>query len=455
MSLLPPTLSAPTPAPTANASQASSASSSRGDEAGQADSESFGDVLSRSLAASGEAPAKAAGKPAASVPARRAADDKKSDVPEAVNTAALLFVPLETRIAKAAGTDSVTAAAAAGGNAATPLAAAAEPSTAAAPAADAAANDAALSGDAEAAAPQALLASGVPVAPATPAKSREVQSAALASANDEAAIDLPAAKAMAPAAASDAGQARQFSAHDERPGDEAREVPGADTRVEQKPGAVKAPAMVAADDAADPAAASVTVASAPATAGQVSAADAPAAGPGFTISAAAPAQSHALASSQPAAPVPSQAALTPEVGSGDWGQALGRQMLHMGKAGEQVAELQLNPPGLGPLKVTLSLNDNQVQALFVSAHASVRTAVEAALPQLRSTLADNGISLGDTSVNSGSQQQPAFAQGQDGRPGQSGAQNPRAQPGYLPADAVPAPTAAAPVRPRGKVDTYA
>jgi flagellar hook-length control protein FliK len=92
----------------------------------------------------------------------------------------------------------------------------------------------------------------------------------------------------------------------------------------------------------------------------------------------------------------------------------------------------------------------------VSAHSSVRAAVEAALPQLRGTLADNGISLGDTSVNSGSQQQPAFAQGQDGRPGQPGAQNPRTQPGYLTADAAaPAPTAAAPLHPRGKVDTYA
>ena len=467
MSLLPPTLSAPAPAPvpTGNASSASStssAASSRGDEAGQGDGESFGDVLSRSLAASGEAPAKAGGKPAASVPVKRTADDKKSDTPEAVTTAALLFVPLETRIAKAAGAEAGTVAAA-GGSATTPLSAtaAAEASTAVAPAAAIAANDATLSGDTEAAAPQTLLASGLPVAPATPAtlaKSREAQSAALASANDEAAIDLPAAKAMAPAAASDADQARQFSAHDERPGDEARELVGTDTRVEQKPGAPKAATMAAANDAADPASANVTAASAPAAAGQASAADATSTAPGFTVSATAtPANNHALASSQPAAPLPSQAALTPEVGGGEWGQALGRQMLHMGKAGEQVAELQLNPPGLGPLKVTLSMNDNQVQAMFVSAHASVRAAVEAALPQLRGTLADNGISLGDTSVNSGSQQQqPAFAQGQDGRPGQPGAQNPRTQPGYLTADAAaPAPTAAAPAHPRGKVDTYA
>lgn len=113
-------------------------------------------------------------------------------------------------------------------------------------------------------------------------------------------------------------------------------------------------------------------------------------------------------------------ALAPEVGSGEWGKALGQQMIHMGKGGEQVAELQLNPPGLGPLKITLSMNDQQIQAMFVSAHSSVRAAVEAALPQLRSTLADSGISLGNTSVNSGSQQQAAFAEGQNGQSGQRG-----------------------------------
>nr|MDP2191521.1 flagellar hook-length control protein FliK [Rhodoferax sp.] len=111
--------------------------------------------------------------------------------------------------------------------------------------------------------------------------------------------------------------------------------------------------------------------------------------------------------------------LSPEVGSSEWGKALGQQVVQMGKAGHQVAELQLNPPGLGPLKVTLSMNDNQIQALFVSAHSSVRAAVEAALPQLRATLADSGISLGNTSVSAGSQQQQtAFAHSQNGQPDQ-------------------------------------
>jgi flagellar hook-length control protein FliK len=73
-------------------------------------------------------------------------------------------------------------------------------------------------------------------------------------------------------------------------------------------------------------------------------------------------------------------------------------MLRMNAAGAQVAELNLNPAGLGPLKVTLSMGDNQAQAMFVSAHESVRKAVEAALPQLRASLAEQGISLGQASV---------------------------------------------------------
>ena len=70
-----------------------------------------------------------------------------------------------------------------------------------------------------------------------------------------------------------------------------------------------------------------------------------------------------------AAPLPtagaSAPALAPEVGNSEWGKALGQQVVQMGTAGHQVAELQLNPPGLGPLKITLSMNDHQLQAMFV------------------------------------------------------------------------------------------
>lgn len=123
-----------------------------------------------------------------------------------------------------------------------------------------------------------------------------------------------------------------------------------------------------------------------------------------------------VAASNTAASMTSSLLLTPEVGSKEWDKALGQQVVQLGKAGHQITELQLNPPGLGPLKVTLELNHDQMQVMFVSAHASVRAAVEAAVPQLRASLADSGISLGNTSVSSESQAQTAFAQHQNPAP---------------------------------------
>jgi len=122
---------------------------------------------------------------------------------------------------------------------------------------------------------------------------------------------------------------------------------------------------------------------------------------------------------QQAAAAPVSLPLTPPVGSNEWGDALGKQVVWMGNANHQVAELQLNPAGLGPLKITLTINNHQAEALFVSAHPAVRAAVEAALPQLRTNLADNGISLGNTSVNADTQQQSAFAQDQASQSSQS------------------------------------
>ncbi|MET3440777.1 flagellar hook-length control protein FliK [Variovorax paradoxus] len=154
--------------------------------------------------------------------------------------------------------------------------------------------------------------------------------------------------------------------------------------------------------------------------------------------------------------------VAPPVGSDEWGQAVGHQMLRMNAAGAQVAELNLNPAGLGPLKVTLSIGDNQAQAMFVSAHESVRKAVEAALPQLRASLAEQGISLGQTSVGAEAHR---FA-GQDGAFGQQAQQQGSARQPQYPApgraEAVAAadplhgnPPPAAHRTPSAGVDTFA
>ncbi|MDT8893219.1 flagellar hook-length control protein FliK [Halomonas sp. I1] len=100
-----------------------------------------------------------------------------------------------------------------------------------------------------------------------------------------------------------------------------------------------------------------------------------------------------------AATTPVQASLTAPVGSQDWTQQLGRQLLRFSQgSGEQRIEMRLHPAELGPLSVSLKIGDQGAHAQFLSAHAPVRQALEQAIPQLREALAEQGITLGETSV---------------------------------------------------------
>lgn len=126
------------------------------------------------------------------------------------------------------------------------------------------------------------------------------------------------------------------------------------------------------------------------------------------------------------APAPA-AAIEARVGERGWDQGLGDKMVWMAGQKQQVAELHLNPPDLGPLKIKLTLSHEHASAQFVSAHAQVREAIEAAMPRLREMLADSGITLGNTSVGTDAfreqaqpQQEPrAYA----GRPGATAAES--------------------------------
>ncbi|MCO4861169.1 flagellar hook-length control protein FliK [Cupriavidus sp. WGlv3] len=161
-----------------------------------------------------------------------------------------------------------------------------------------------------------------------------------------------------------------------------------------------------------------------------------------------------------AAAAASRPVVAPPLYDSQWPQALGQQMIRLGTQGQQSAELQLNPPDLGPLKVVLNVVNDQAQAQFVSPHQAVRAAVEAALPHLRTALSENGIQLGHTSVgadgfasqagNGNGQQQQAPGHGR----GQAGIG------GTAVAAAEPGPGASAAARParvlgRGEIDTFA
>lgn len=118
----------------------------------------------------------------------------------------------------------------------------------------------------------------------------------------------------------------------------------------------------------------------------------------------------AATTSSPAASLPA-ASLSAPLGSSDWQQGLGQQLIGLHQRGGQQIELHLHPAELGPLSISLKLGDNAAHAHFLAAHPQVRAAIEQALPQLREALAEQGITLGETSVGEQRQQQ---AQGEPG-----------------------------------------
>ena len=134
---------------------------------------------------------------------------------------------------------------------------------------------------------------------------------------------------------------------------------------------------------------------------------------GFTLNS----SSNPLAMAQSAqpytpAPSPTAATLATPFMSPAWSQQLSQQLVQISqRGGDQHVQMQLNPAELGPLSISLKFSEQGAQAHFLSAHAQVRQVLEQAIPQLREALAEQGISLGETSV--GEQRDPndqAFAQ---------------------------------------------
>ncbi|MGL6308395.1 flagellar hook-length control protein FliK [Aeromonas veronii] len=94
----------------------------------------------------------------------------------------------------------------------------------------------------------------------------------------------------------------------------------------------------------------------------------------------------------------------------------------------QQAEIQLDPLGLGKMKIQIQMGaDSQANVHFVVQHGQTREMLEQAMPRLRDMLAGQGIQLGQTQVQQQSQQQQQQQQGQptfngQGQQGQSSGQ---------------------------------
>ncbi|AUX73503.1 flagellar hook-length control protein FliK [Erwinia pyrifoliae] len=153
-------------------------------------------------------------------------------------------------------------------------------------------------------------------------------------------------------------------------------------------------------------------------------ADAPA--PGAHLDAGVPRQLQAaeLAARTAALPAPATAHNSHPVGSAAWQHSLSQQLAIFTRDGVQNAEIRLHPEELGSLQISVRMQQDQAQLHIISEHPQVRQALEAALPQLRSALAESGLQLGQASVSAdGSSSTDANAQrGSGGKSAEHGEQ---------------------------------
>lgn len=98
-----------------------------------------------------------------------------------------------------------------------------------------------------------------------------------------------------------------------------------------------------------------------------------------------------------ATPVAS-AVIGQEFGTEAWKNALNQQISVFTRNGIQNAEIRLTPQDLGHIRIHMQLNSDQAALQFVSENHQVRAAMEAAIPQLRTLLAESGIQLSESRV---------------------------------------------------------
>jgi flagellar hook-length control protein FliK len=86
------------------------------------------------------------------------------------------------------------------------------------------------------------------------------------------------------------------------------------------------------------------------------------------------------------------------VGSEHWGREVRQKIVWMFGLGHQSATLTLNPPNLGPLHISVKMQNNVAHTTFRSDDPSVREALAQGLVQLKEMMSKRGLVLGNTSL---------------------------------------------------------
>ena len=142
-------------------------------------------------------------------------------------------------------------------------------------------------------------------------------------------------------------------------------------------------------------------------------------------------------------PAGSPPAVQTPVGASGWTEEVGTHVIWMAHQGISSASLRLQPEHLGPLEVRISLHDSTASVWFGANEPETRTALQAALPQLKEMFAAQGMTLTDAGV---SREPP-----RDAHSAQRGTVPAALVPAAVEADARATLTSAR----RGLIDTYA
>jgi len=94
-----------------------------------------------------------------------------------------------------------------------------------------------------------------------------------------------------------------------------------------------------------------------------------------------------------------QTQLRAPLGTLEWTDDLGSQLIWMAHHGIGSASLQVSPPDLGPIQVRIAMHGSAASVWFGAAQADTRAALEQALPRLHELFGAQGLALADANVS--------------------------------------------------------
>ena len=103
-----------------------------------------------------------------------------------------------------------------------------------------------------------------------------------------------------------------------------------------------------------------------------------------------------------------------QFGKGRWGSVVAERTAGLVMQNVQTAQMQLDPPELGPLTVKIHVQNDQASVSFVATNAVVKDALDQTMPRLKDLLGEQGLELVDASVSDQSQKDRGHDEKQEG-----------------------------------------